>query len=65
MSGKYHDSLIDIQERWSLKDLLDAHDVLDLFDRIDRRVHDRHEAERERAQRKRGGFGFERIGGSA
>jgi hypothetical protein len=43
VSGKYADSLIDMQERWSMSDLLDAHDVLDLFEAAEARAMQRHE----------------------
>ena len=54
ISGKYTDSLVDIQERWSMRDLLDAHDVLDLYERIEQREMSAHRREMER-MRARGG----------
>ena len=48
-SGKYPgDSLVDIQERWSLTDLLDAHEILDMFERVDRRQAEKLKADAER-----------------
>ena len=32
VSGYYHDSLDTIATRWSLQDIVDAHDVIDAFD---------------------------------
>lgn len=43
-SGKYPgDSLKDVEERWTLKDVYDAHEFLDIMERLERR-----EAERAR-----------------
>lgn len=37
-SGRYADSLITIQTQWSLDDLYEAHDVLDMYDELERSV---------------------------
>jgi hypothetical protein len=31
-SGKYNDSYTDIMTTWSITDILDAHDMLDMFE---------------------------------
>ena len=37
--GRYNDTLIGIQTTWSLDDLWEAHDVLTLYDELDRKAH--------------------------
>ena len=45
-SGRYPgDSLLTIQRDWSMRDLLDAHEILDLFDDVDERAAARHKGE--------------------
>lgn len=35
-SGKYNDSLIDIEKRWSVRQLVAAHQVLDVWEAVER-----------------------------
>ncbi len=35
-SSHYHASLIEVQKDWSLDDVLDAHEVLDCYERLQR-----------------------------
>lgn len=54
MSGKYPgDSLKDVEERWTLKDAYDAHEFLNLMDRLEHRQleHARNEARRQQQRR--------------
>lgn len=37
-SGRYAEQLTTIQTQWSLDDLYEAHEVLDMYDELDRRV---------------------------
>jgi len=47
-SRHYADGLTVIQTQWSLDDLYEAHEVLDMYDELERRV----EAERQRGARR-------------
>jgi hypothetical protein len=41
---------MDMETRWSLRDLLDAHDILDLYERSEARAHAKERAALERAR---------------
>ena len=45
-SGKYHERVKDLEEAWTLDDVIAAHTVLDLFETAERKAS-------ERARRKR------------
>lgn len=51
-SERYRASLAEVQTRWSLKDVLDAHRFLDIYDRMERKAiaSAREEADRVRSQ---------------
>lgn len=39
-SERFSDSLVDIKERWSLNDLMGAHDALDMYEELDAMAHE-------------------------
>jgi hypothetical protein len=51
-SGRYHDSLIDIKERWTLKEVYDALDVIDLYERLAAKQADKQRDDMERNRRR-------------
>lgn len=53
-SERYRASLAEVQTRWSLRDVLDAHEFLDIYDRMERKAvaTARDESERVRSSRR-------------